>query len=151
MSKNAPKRKPGRPPTYAGARAKFNIRLTPAIRERLIATAQQTGISVSALIERLVEKALLVDDIIGDVAAFKRQAIGAEAHRQGYGVVHAPEGPRYFAPGSHNIPQSGFITPQEAAMPQPAYGLPPAVREAIREEIRAALAEATPARRKGAA
>lgn len=132
-------------------RNNLTFRARDQLKASLAAAAEINRRSLSEEIEHRLEKSFLYEQALGDVEEFKRRAVAAEAAARGYGTLHTPTGDRYFAPGTHNMPASGFITPQEAAAPQPAYGLPAGLREAIREEIRAALAEITPTKRKGAA
>jgi hypothetical protein len=148
-----PKRRRGGQRKPAAERKRNN--LTFRVRDQLRADLEQAAAanqrSVSEEIEHRIERSFVVDATLGDIEAFRRRAIAAEAHARGYGTLWTSSGPQHFPPGSHNIPQSGFITPQEAAAPPPAYGLPPAIRDAIRDEIRAVLAEAGLLRGKGAA
>jgi hypothetical protein len=68
----------------------------------------------------------------------QRQTEAAERHPQGWGNIYDPNVPggvRGFAPGTHNIPQSGFVDPN--APPS----LPPLLAEAVRAEVQSAVRE----------
>jgi hypothetical protein len=147
------KRPRGGQPKPASLRKRHNqtFRIRDQLKTKLATAAEANRRSVSEEIEHRLELSFVYEATLGDVEDFKRRSMAAEAHRQGYGTIHAHEGDRYLTPGSHNLPPSGFIPAQGAAAPQPAYGLPPAVRDAIRDEIRSVLAEAGLLERKGAA
>jgi hypothetical protein len=132
----------------------LTIRVLDALRQKLEEAAQASGRSVS---EEAAYRMMLSFQLASELRDHSEivKSVDAELQgimvRRGWGKIIDPRyGGAVFIPPGHNIPQSGFITPQEAAAPQPAFGLPPALREAIREEIRAALAEATPERRRRA-
>jgi hypothetical protein len=75
----------------------------------------------------------------------QRQTEVAERYRAGWGKRYNPNVPggiEWFAPGMHNVPQSGFISKEEAAAPfQPQPTLPPVVREAVHVEVQTAVRE----------
>ena len=73
----------------------------------------------------------------------QHQTEDAARYRAGYGKMYDPNVPggvRWYAPGMHNIPQSGFISEEAAATPfQVPPALPPAVAEAVRVEVQTAV------------
>lgn len=142
-----PKRRPGgqfKDPAQR-KRRHFTFRLRDQLSAALEREAAANTRSVSEEIEHRLEKSFLIDTVIGDIEQFRRRSMAVAAQQTGAGKIWDPAGPRYFAPGTHNIPQSGFIT--EEAAPPPAPILPPAVHEAIRTAVRDALAELLPKRR----
>jgi hypothetical protein len=81
--------------------------------------------------------------VIGDIEEFRRRSIAAAAQQTGAGKIWEASGPRYLAPGTHNIPHGEFVSAAEAAAP-PVPTLPPVVHEAIRIAVKDALAELLP-------
>jgi hypothetical protein len=147
-----PKRRPGgqfKDPAQR-KRRHFTFRLRDQLSTSLEQEAANNTRSVSEEIEHRLERSFLIDTIIGDIEAFRRRSMAAVAQQTGAGKIWDPAGPRYFAPGTHNIPQSGFVTEAEAAAP-PVPALPAAVHEAIRIAVRDALAELLPKRKTGEA
>src|SRR5262249_36227282 len=145
-----PKRRPGgqfKDPAQR-KRRHFTFRLRDQLSVALEREAAANTRSVSEEIEHRLERSFLIDTIIGDIEQFRRQSMSAAAQQTGAGKIWEPAGPRYFAPGTHNIPQSGFVTEAEAAAP-PGPALPPTVDEAIRIAVRDAVAELLPKRKKG--
>jgi len=63
------KRPPGRPPKYAGEgkRQNFSFRITPAVRERLIAAVRESGRSLSEEIEFRIGRDLNWEKTKGDI------------------------------------------------------------------------------------
>jgi hypothetical protein len=146
-----PKRRPGgqfKDPAQR-KRRHFTFRLRDQLSTSLEQEAAKNTRSVSEEIEHRLERSFLIDTIIGDIEAFRRRSMAAAVQQTGAGKIWDPAGPRYFAPGTHNIPQSGFIA--EEAAPTPAPILPPAVQEAIRTAVKDALAELLPRRKPGEA
>jgi hypothetical protein len=78
------KRPRGRPPKYAGEgkRQNFSFRITPAVRERLIAAVQKSGRSLSEEIEFRLLRDLNWEEAGGDInkALAKAAAIGSAAY-----------------------------------------------------------------------
>ena len=66
------KRKPGRPPL--GKRGNFTFRVRENVRERLIAAAESSNLSVSEEIERLLERQLTVADTVAEMFGGKENA-----------------------------------------------------------------------------
>jgi Arc-like DNA binding domain len=140
------KRPRGRPRKY-GKRQNFNFRITDEIRQRVLESAKASGRSLSEEIEHCVEESFRWQTIFGDrekfqarMAEIDRMTEAATQYRAGYGKISTPDGPVYFQPGTHNIPQSRFIDEAAAAAPPPLPPeLPPAIREAVRAEVRSAV------------
>jgi hypothetical protein len=105
-------------------RNNLTFRARDALKADLAASAEANQRSLSEEIEHRLENSFVYERVIGDVEDFRRRAIAAEARQHGYGTLHTPEGARHFAPGTHNLPQSGFVSPAEAAAPLPPPGLP---------------------------
>jgi hypothetical protein len=66
------KRKPGRP--ALGKRGNFTFRVRENVRERLIAAAESSNLSVSEEIERLLERQLTVIDTVAEMFGGKENA-----------------------------------------------------------------------------
>src|SRR6516162_7256584 len=66
------KRRPGRPPL--GKRGNFTFRVRENVRERLIAAAESSNLSVSEEIERLLERQLTVTDTVAEMFGGKENA-----------------------------------------------------------------------------
>src|SRR5215472_17365539 len=81
-----PKRPRGRPPKYAGQgkRQNFSFRITPAVRERLIAAVRESGRSLSEEIEFRLSRDLNWEETKGDINKMfaEAAAIRSAAHVQ---------------------------------------------------------------------
>jgi hypothetical protein len=151
------KRRRGGQPKPATLRKRNN--LTFRARDQLKADLEKAAAaarrSVSEQIEYLLGRAFEWERVLGDLESFKahlaasqtrlaeaeRQTVAASLHRQGYGKVYDPSVPggvRWFEPGFHNIPQSGFEDPNA---PPPPPTLPPVLRDAVRSEVQSAVRE----------
>jgi hypothetical protein len=75
------KRKRGRPPKYAGegVRQNFSFRITPKVRERLIAVVKQSGRSISEEIEFRLNRDLNWEDSKGDINQMLAEAAAARS------------------------------------------------------------------------
>jgi hypothetical protein len=126
----------------------LTFRTRPSMKADLEKTAAAANRSVSEQIEYLLGQASQWEKVLGDLEAFKarmaekqRQTEAAERYRAGYGKMYdptVPGGERWFEPGTHNIPQSGFFDP--TAPPAPP-ALPPILAEAVRAEVQSAMKE----------
>jgi hypothetical protein len=144
----APKRRRGGQPKPAIERKRNNvtIRVRDQLKADLQAAAAAAHRSQSEEIEFRLQQWSEYQRILGELETFKarmmdmqRQTEAAERYRAGYGKMYdlsVPGGVRWFAPGTHNIPQSGFEDPNA---PPPSVTLPPVVREAVRSEVQAAM------------
>ena len=130
----------------------LTFRTRPSMKADLEKAAAAANRSVSEQIEYLLGQASQWEKVLGDLEAFKaRMAEGqrvteaAERYRAGWGKMYDPKVPGgvvWFPPGTHNIPQSGFISEAEAAAPfQSQPTLPPILREAVRTEVQSAVRE----------
>jgi hypothetical protein len=161
----APKRSRGGQPKPAIERKRNNV--TIRVRDQLKADLQAAAVlahrSLSEEIEFRLQQWSEYQRILGELETFKarmaemrhqtearmveaqRQTEVAERYRAGWGKRYNPNVPggiEWFAPGMHNIPQSGFISEEEAAAPfQPQSTLPPVVREAVHVEVQTAVRE----------
>jgi hypothetical protein len=145
---SAPKRRRGGQPKPALERKRNNvtIRVRDQNKADLQAAAAVAHRSLSEEIEFRLQQWSEYQRILGELETFKarmvemqRQTEAAERYRAGWGKRYNPNVPggiEWFAPGTHNIPQSGFIDP-DAPPPPPA--LPPALREAVRVEVQTAV------------
>jgi hypothetical protein len=126
----------------------LTFRTRPSMKADLEKAAAAANRSVSEQIEYLLGRAFEWERVLGDLEGFKaslvetqRQTEAAERHRAGWGKMYdpsAPSGVVWFPPGTHNIPQSGFV--DENAPPAPST-LPPVVAEAVRAEVQSAVRE----------
>jgi hypothetical protein len=133
----------------------LTFRTRPQLRATLEEAAQKAHRSVSEQAEYLITRAIEWERVLGDLEVFKqnlanaktraeegqRQTEEVERLRAGWGRLYDPNlpgGVRWFAPGTHNLPQSGFVDPN-APPSQPA--LPPVLREAVRAEVQSAVRE----------
>jgi hypothetical protein len=108
---------------------------------------------VSGQIEYWLGRAAEWERVLGDLEAFKanlanmkerwpeeqRITEAARRHREGWGKMYDPSVPGgvvWFPPGTHNIPQGGFVDPH--APPGPPT-LPPVLAEAVRAEAQSAV------------
>lgn len=146
----------GRPPVYAGPgkRQNFSFRLTPKLRERLMEAVKKSGRSLSMEVEFRVNQAFELEAALGEAEQFRaylaeskaraeqaeKEMLQVHLHRQGWAktrnlvtgeIVWSP-------PETHNVPPSGF-EPSDA--PPAPTTLPPVLREAVREEVQAAVRE----------
>lgn len=151
----AQQQQPQRRRKPAGERKRNNLtfRARDQLKADLEKAAAANSRSVSEQIEYYIERAIEWERVLGNVETFKakvkadyeaalRESEAAARHRAGWGKMYDPNVPGgvvWFPPGTHNIPQSGFV-PQEEAPPQ--LTLPPAIREAVRAEVQTAVKEA---------
>jgi hypothetical protein len=144
---SAPKRRRGGQPKPAVERKRNNvtIRVRDQNKADLQAAAAVAHRSLSEEIEFRLQQWSEYHRILGELETFKarmvemqRQTETAERYRAGWGKMIDPNtgDVRWFAPGMHNVPQSGFIDPN-AAPPSPT--LPPVLREAVHVEVQAAV------------
>jgi hypothetical protein len=143
-----PKRRRGGQPKPAAERKRNNLtfRARDQLRADLEKAASEANRSMSEEIEYRLGRALQWEKVLGDVEAFRAQLAEykirfAEAERQRKLYDPSPQlglGARWFLPGMHNIPESGFEDPNA---PPPSPTLPPVVREAVRVEVQTAVRE----------
>jgi hypothetical protein len=145
---SAPKRHRGGQPKPAVERKRNNvtIRVRDQLKADLQAAAAAAHRSLSEEIEFRLQQWSEYQRILGELETFKarmiemqRQTETAERYRAGYGKIYdpsVPAGVHWFAPGMHNIPQSGFEDPNA---PPPPLALPPALAEAVRVEVQTAV------------
>jgi hypothetical protein len=145
-----PKHRRGGQPKPAAERKRNNLtfRARDQLKADLEKAAAASNRSVSEEIEFRVGQAFQWEKVLGDLEAFKlrmaemqRQTEAAERYRAGWGKIYDPSVPggvRWFAPGTHNIPQSGFEDPNA---PPSSPTLPPVLREAVRSEVQSAVRE----------
>src|SRR5262245_42899412 len=124
-----PKRRRGGQPKPATERKRNNLtfRARDQLKADLEKAAAANNRSVSEEIEFRVGQAFQWEKVLGDLESFKvrmaemqRQTEAAERCRTGWGKMYdpaAPGGVRWFEPGTHNIPRSGFISEEEAVAP----------------------------------
>ena len=149
---SAPKRSRGGQPKPAVERKRNNvtIRVRDQNKADLQAAAAVAHRSLSEEIEFRLQQWSEYQRILGELETFKarmvemqRETEVAERYRAGWGKRYNPNVPggiEWFAPGKHNIPQSGFISEEAAATPfQVPPALPPAVAEAVRVEVQTAV------------
>lgn len=136
------------------ARERKRNNLTFRARDQLKADLEKAAAannrSVSEEIEYRLGQAFQWERVLGDLKSFKarmaemqRETEAAQRYRAGWGKVYDPNipgGVRWFPPGTHNIPQSGFISEEEAAT-GPPVALPPVLRDAVRSEVQSAVRE----------
>jgi uncharacterized protein (DUF1778 family) len=144
-----PRRKRRRKPPTERKRNNLTFRVRDQLKADLEKAAAASNRSVSEEIEFRLGQAFQWEKVLGDIEAFKlrmaeaqRQTEAAARFREGWGKMYDPSVPggvRWFPPGTHNIPQSGFEDPN-APPPQP--GLPPILRDAVQSAVRDILAEA---------
>jgi hypothetical protein len=132
-------------PAHQRKRNNLTFRVRDALKADLEKAAVAANRSVSEQIEYLLGRAFEWERVLGDLESFKarmaeemRITEGATRHRAGWGKVYTPNGPVWHPPGTHNIPQSGFISEDEAAPPPT---LPGVLRDAVRTEVRTAVRE----------
>jgi hypothetical protein len=142
-----PKRRRGGQPKPAIERKRNNvtIRVRDQLKADLQAAAAAAHRSQSEEIEFRLQQWSEYQRILGELETFKarmmdmqRQTEAAERYRAGWGKIIDPNtgDVRWFAPGAHNVPQSGFIDP---SAPPPVPTLPPVLAEAVRSEVQAAM------------
>ena len=144
-----PKRRRGGQPKPAAERKRNNLtfRARDQLKADLEKAAAASNRSVSEEIEFRLSQAFQWEKVLGDLESFKarmgemqRQTEAAERYRAGWGKMYdltVPGGVRWFEPGTHNIPQSGFEDPNAP----PPVTLPPVMREAVRVEVQTAVRE----------
>jgi hypothetical protein len=148
----APKRRRGGQPKPVIERKRNNvtIRVRDQNKADLQAAAAVAHRSLSEEIEFRLQQWSEYQRILGELETFKARMVemqhqteDAARYRAGYGKMYDPNVPggvRWYAPGMHNIPQSGFISEEAAATPfQVPPALPPAVAEAVRVEVQTAV------------
>jgi hypothetical protein len=136
MTPERPKHHGGqRKPAAQRKRNNMTFRARDQLKADLEKAAEASNRSVSEEIEFRLGQAFQWERVLGDLQSYKarladmeRQTVAASMHRKGYGKLYTPDGPVWFEPGMHNIPQSGFI-PDEAPS-----DLRAAVREILLEE-----------------
>jgi hypothetical protein len=144
------KRRGGQPkPAAERKRNNLTFRARDQLKADLEKAAAAANRSVSEEIEYRLGQAFQWEKVLGDLEGFKtrvaemqRQTEAAERHRAGWGKMYDAKtgGVVWFPPETHNIPQSGFISEEEAAAPfQPQPTLPPILREAVRTEVQTAV------------
>jgi hypothetical protein len=137
-------------PATERKRNNLTFRARDQLKADLEKAAAASNRSVSEEIEFRVGQAFQWEKVLGDLETFKvrmaemqRQTEVAERYRAGWGKRYNPNVPggiEWYAPGTHNIPQSGFISEEAAATPfQVPPALPPAVAEAVRVEVQTAV------------
>jgi hypothetical protein len=133
----------------AGKRNNLTFRVDDQLKSDLERAAAASQRSVSGQIEYWLRRAPEWERAINDVEAFRahlanskerlaeeeRQIVEMSLQRQGWAKLHTRYGSDWFAPGTHNIPQSGFVDPN--APPTPT--LPPVLAEAVRAEVQSAV------------
>jgi hypothetical protein len=147
------KRRGGQPkPAAERKRNNLTFRARDQLKADLEKAADANNRSVSEEIEYRLGQAFQWEKVLGDLEAFKtrmaeiqRQTEAAERYRAGWGKKYDPKVPGgvvWFPPGTHNIPQSEFISEEEAAAPfQPQPTLPAVLRDTVRAEVRTAVRE----------
>ena len=150
MTQEPRKRRRGGQPKPAAERKRNNLtfRARDQLKTQLEQAAATANRSVSEEIEFRLGQAFQWERVLGDLESFKarmgemqRQTEAAERYRTGWGKIYdptVPGGVRWFEPGTHNVPQSGFEDPNA---PPPPPTLPPAMREAVRGEVQSAVRE----------
>jgi len=144
------KRRRGGQPKPAAERKRNNLtfRARDQLKADLEKAAAAANRSVSEEIEFRLGQSFQWEKVLGDLESFKariaemqRQTEAAERYRAGWGKIYdptVPGGVRWFEPGTHNMPQSGFEDPNA---PPPPATLPPVMREAVRVEVQTAVRE----------
>jgi hypothetical protein len=93
-------------------RIPVSLRMTPAAKERLDASALANGRSQSAEIEALIEKALNYDEVLQgmrtSVAEIAKGNVEGAFRSAGYTPLHTPHGTAWLPPGHPGL-RSGFI------------------------------------------
>ena len=147
-----PKRRRGGQAKPARERKRNNLtfRARDQLKADLEKAAAANNRSVSEQIEHYIERAIEWERVLGDIESFKakvksdyEETQAAARHRAGWGKMYDPKipgGVAWFPPGTHNLPQSGFVSEADAAA-QPQPTLPPIIRDAVRVEVQTAVRE----------
>jgi hypothetical protein len=142
-------------PAAERKRHNLTFRARDQLRSDLEKAAAAANRSVSEQIEYLLGRAFEWERVLGDLEAFKaelandkkhreeakRQNEMAQRYREGWGKMYDPNVPGgvvWFPPGTHNIPQSGFIDPNA---PPSSPSLPPVLAQLVRAEVQSAVRE----------
>jgi hypothetical protein len=153
MTPERPKHHGGqRKPAAQRKRNNMTFRARDQLKADLEKAAEASNRSVSEEIEFRLGQAFQWERVLGDLQSFKarladmeRQTVAASMHRKGYGKLYTPDGPVWFEPGMHNIPQSGFIPDEPVAPPDIRAALIESLKEApldLRAVVREVLKEA---------
>ena len=118
-----PQRGGQRKPAAQRKRNNMTFRARDQLKADLEKAAEASSRSVSEEIEFRLGQAFQWERVLGDLQSYKarladmeRQTVAASMHRKGYGKLYTPDGPVWFEPGMHNIPQGEFI-PDEPVAP----------------------------------
>jgi hypothetical protein len=130
----------------------LTFRTRPSMTADIEKAAAAANRSVSEQIEYWLGRAIEWERVLGDLEAFKahlansRERLADEERRivemnlqhKGWDKMYTRDGPVWFGPGTHNIPQSGFV---DSNAPPPAPSLPPLLATAVRAEVQSAVRE----------
>jgi len=139
-----PKRRRGGQPKPAAERKRNNLtfRARDQLRADLEKAASEANRSMSEEIEYRLGRALQWEKVLGDVEDFRAQLAEYKtrlaAAKLKFYDPSPPLGVRWALPGFDSIPESGLEDPNA---PPPSPTLPPAVRDAVRVEVQAAVRE----------